>query len=711
MASSPAPEELLGLIKKGRSRELKEQLQQGKAGLLQGAAALTPLLRAACLHSALALEVLLADLDPDTASDLASKVDSQGCTFLHTAAYAGNHAALELLLSRASDPLTLVKSKDYGNMTALHYAAWTGATGAACVLLEQGADVHALDKDGMAPLHMACAAGHTHVAALLLHVEAAAAHASSSGSGGGGGSDADPLAPFQRLAGAGMQKCGPLLRTRAGWTPAHLAACAGALGVLRVLQSFRPDCIALPCRAEAGAGEFSGWTPLHCAVACGEAEAVQVLMGMGADPAGPTGFPSPRELATDRATWLEWWHLREDLPRFPTELGREDRLGEQKSAERSFADVSSAFKQGLRSRGEQADVGGVPGAPSAWNYDIPWGSITEVRPVVVTEDVEIYHALYQGTEVALKGVPGDSSRLRKEYALMRYHPPHEHITHLIGMTDDGRGALLVMAWHPLDLQRLFLERAEARRLTLHKKLEIATELAVGLWWLHAHGIVHRDIKPDKLDNVLLNGDLRVKITDFGISQPMTQDGGIRTKQGMGSPLWMAPELIAAHGTKAAYTQEVDVYGWGVIFCQLISSKHDKLYELLAPELITPGTDGVVQYGQLNGLLYSKPETLYQIPAILLRKLPEHLEAMPPAVREAALGLAAECLSVDPSRRPGMDRVAERVRALLTAPWRPTAEEPQLQLPEPPQLPPSPVPQQPQPNVFELSWGMSSASLH
>src|SRR5436853_3312388 len=51
------------------------------------------------------------------------------------------------------------------------------------------------------------------------------------------------------------------------------------------------------------------------------------------------------------------------------------------------------------------------------------------------------------------------------------------------------------------------------RLEVREALEVAIEVAHGLAFAHQHGIVHRDVKPQ---NVLMNGDGHVKVTDFGI---------------------------------------------------------------------------------------------------------------------------------------------------------------------------------------------------
>ncbi|KAG2489026.1 hypothetical protein HYH03_012464 [Edaphochlamys debaryana] len=343
----------------------------------------------------------------------------------------------------------------------------------------------------------------------------------------------------------------------------------------------------------------------------------------------------------------------------------------------------------------------------AWSFEVPWDSITQHSELAAEQGgfAEVYQAMYKTcTRVALKQLKrGSAEELRREYEFMRSLPPHEHVVLLYGITTEAptRQPWLVMAWYPCDLQRAFLWEADdkgpatarpGQMLTPSKALDMAWELAMGLQFLHSHNMVHRDVKPD---NVLLTEDYHVKITDFGISGELDPEGSIATEHGHGSPLWMAPELTAYRGDKPPYTNKVDVYAWGVIFCQLISRKYDRLYELLHPELITleTGMGARDAHNRLLGLQLMKPEELRRIPSVLLPKLTEHLAHLPPALSEAAQSLLKGCLSVDPGSRPDMDAVVTEVgsmRLLLKAPA--DAERRAAPPPPPPQAlrpPPSP----------------------
>ncbi|KAG2489258.1 hypothetical protein HYH03_012278 [Edaphochlamys debaryana] len=624
-------------------------------------------------------------------SDAAGIKDERGRRLLHWAAFTDNSGTVAELLEEASS-----RDKDKDGRTPLHYAAWSGAQGSAYLLMAAKANATAKDQDGMTPLHLACATGDAGMVSLLLAMEG--------------------------LRSGGAPPASPMLLCNLGWAPAHMAACAGSVGALRALHGARPDSVSLAAGAAAG-DQFSGYTPLHCAVACGEAEAVDLLLGwiesnrQGTVPVGLT------KLATSWGDWRSVWQQRAQLPRFLTALGQADPLDDPDAASEAFEKVRQAFKEGLRRMGLSVEAE-VPGGPRAWSFEVPWSAITD-KPGAMTERPpaaggfgEVYRATYNShTTVALKRLTsGSPEDLQREFAFMRSLPPHDHITPLYGITTDPstRQSWLVMAWYPLDLHRLFKGSAEhGGPLRLGKKLEIALELAEGLLFLHSHGVVHRDVKPD---NVLLTRDLRVKVTDFGISRAVAPGGELNTVQGNGNPLWLAPEVQAFRGTKPAYTNSVDVYGWGVIFCQLISTLHHRIFKLLAPELISLEEGRPPWHQQLYGRQLADPEALRQLPALLVDKLPPHLEPMPPALSEAALALARDCLRLDPTQRPSMGEVVERARALVESmadgPAAPAAEQP-LQagglLPPavplaPPQLPvgaPPPLPPPRAPNPFEM----------
>jgi serine/threonine protein kinase len=155
---------------------------------------------------------------------------------------------------------------------------------------------------------------------------------------------------------------------------------------------------------------------------------------------------------------------------------------------------------------------------------------------------------------------------------------------------------------------------------------------------HAHGIVHRDIKPT---NIFLSyrpdGRMLVKVFDFGISkqiQPPSGDldgelGMTATTSMLGSPLYMSPEQMISSRNVDART---DIWSLGVT-----------LYLLAA------------------GVLPFRADTMPQVCALVLGDTPKRLDTVVPEVQSGLADVVARCLQKDPELR--FPNVAELAAAL------------------------------------------------
>ena len=123
-----------------------------------------------------------------------------------------------------------------------------------------------------------------------------------------------------------------------------------------------------------------------------------------------------------------------------------------------------------------------------------------------------------------------------------------------------------------NLKRMIERRGPA---PVANALELAIQIARGLAFAHQQGLIHRDVKPQ---NVLLNGDGRAKVTDFGIARSMNvQHGMTQTGTVLGTSDYIAPEQ--AQGLSV--DEHTDVYSLGVV-----------VYELLTSEVPFPGENFV-----------------------------------------------------------------------------------------------------------------------
>ncbi|KAF4994801.1 hypothetical protein FDECE_13006 [Fusarium decemcellulare] len=92
-----------------------------------------------------------------------------------------------------------------------------------------------------------------------------------------------------------------------------------------------------------------------------------------------------------------------------------------------------------------------------------------------------------------------------------------------------------------------------------------TQVLQGLHYLHDQGVIHRDIKGA---NILTTKDGTVKLADFGVSTSTIAGGQDKEAQVVGTPYWMAPEIIQLSGASSAS----DIWSVGCTVIELLQGK-------------------------------------------------------------------------------------------------------------------------------------------
>ncbi len=142
---------------------------------------------------------------------------------------------------------------------------------------------------------------------------------------------------------------------------------------------------------------------------------------------------------------------------------------------------------------------------------------------------------------------------------------HPHILPLLD-SGDARGFLYYVMPY-VEGESLRDRLARHGELPIHDAVKLLVEVVDALAYAHAHGVVHRDIKPD---NVLLSGR-HALVMDFGVAKALSEASGGNqlTTAGvaLGTPAYMAPEQAAAD---PHIDHRADLYAVGVLGYELVT---------------------------------------------------------------------------------------------------------------------------------------------
>jgi serine/threonine protein kinase len=116
-----------------------------------------------------------------------------------------------------------------------------------------------------------------------------------------------------------------------------------------------------------------------------------------------------------------------------------------------------------------------------------------------------------------------------------------HVVPILEVGEADSRTYLAMPFYP---RGSLADRLHALgRLSLDETVELAAQLGRGLDALHAAAILHRDVKPS---NVLLAADGAAALADFGLARAADSTRLTRDGQLLGTPHYLAPELIEGH---------------------------------------------------------------------------------------------------------------------------------------------------------------------
>ncbi|KAL1366613.1 probable LRR receptor-like serine/threonine-protein kinase At1g67720 isoform X4 [Arachis ipaensis] len=183
-----------------------------------------------------------------------------------------------------------------------------------------------------------------------------------------------------------------------------------------------------------------------------------------------------------------------------------------------------------------------------------------------------YGRMKDGKEVAVKTMTDSSSHGNRQFVnevalLSRIH--HRNLVPLIGYCEEEYQHILVYEYmHNGTLRDHLHEPSKQKNLDWLSRLRIAEDAAKGLEYLHRGcnpSIIHRDVKTS---NILLDINMRAKVSDFGLSRLAEEDLTHISSIARGTIGYLDPEYYA----NQQLTEKSDVYSFGVVLLELISGR-------------------------------------------------------------------------------------------------------------------------------------------
>ncbi|KAL9107619.1 MAG: hypothetical protein Q9227_007522 [Pyrenula ochraceoflavens] len=170
-----------------------------------------------------------------------------------------------------------------------------------------------------------------------------------------------------------------------------------------------------------------------------------------------------------------------------------------------------------------------------------------------------------GADPKTRNMAGNSIGLIKEEIAIMKKLHHHNLVALIEVLDDPAEDSLYMVME-MCKKGVVMKVGLDERADPYSAEECRCwfrDLILGIEYLHAQGVVHRDIKPD---NCLLTEDDVLKIVDFGVSEMFAKDSEMVTAKSAGSPAFLPPELcVVKHGDVSGKAS--DIWSMGVtLYC-------------------------------------------------------------------------------------------------------------------------------------------------
>ncbi|XP_061992559.1 probable LRR receptor-like serine/threonine-protein kinase At1g53430 isoform X8 [Rosa rugosa] len=252
----------------------------------------------------------------------------------------------------------------------------------------------------------------------------------------------------------------------------------------------------------------------------------------------------------------------------------------------------------------------------------------------------VYKAEVQGKIVAVKKLSSHSEeriiQLKNEFYNLKSMSQENLVQLLDVYNTKGLHLLIYEYMQNKSLAHALFDPKSKLKLDWEARFNICLGIARGLVYLHEHPrlkMVHRDIKSA---NILLDGNLKAKISDFGLASLYTEDDQFKFIKVEMPEGYMAPEYV-----RGVVTSKADVYSFGVVILETVSGRKNAGHKRDSQEtefLLDTACD-LQRKGKLVDLVDKTLSNKYDAKQAII-----------------ILNLAVKCINISPTLRPTMSEV-------------------------------------------------------